>query len=450
MVAEANPRPQLPPGPRGGRLRHLGKRLRNTAGLFEELRERYGKIVYYKLPGRHFCVVSDPDLLREILVVKRASFVKTDVGKGVMRIPTVLTGDGDEHTRRRKLMQPAFNKRQTDWFGEVVIRNATARQRLHSSGRTIDLNEEMHLLALDIAREAFFEDGSLASPELIHGVISSLKWKAARALLPMGKLISRLPLPVNLRVHRNLAQMDAIFDAAIAAAREAGPGKGRDVVSLLVHATDEEGEERTFSDEEVREDAYVLLLAGHDTTASALAWAFLSLLRHPEVLRRLEVEVEEVIGQAPLRVEDVERLPYARAVFAETLRLMPPIHFIGRRAIEDCVIGGHLIPANTGVQCAIRVVHMNAEHFPNSREFRPERWLAERPSHPKNAYIPFGSGPRICIGRELALVQGPLVLASVLQRWRVRPAARGGRDKVKSLTMYQHGGAIPATLTERG
>ncbi len=450
MVAEANARPELPPGPRGRRLKHLRMRLRNTAGLFEELRERYGKIVYYKLPGRHFCVVSDPDLLREILVVKRASFVKTDVGKGVMRIPTVLTGDGDEHTRRRKLMQPAFNKRQTDWFGEVVIRNATKRQRLHSSGQTIDLNKEMHLLALDIAREAFFEDGSLASPELIHGVIDSLKWKAARALLPMGKLISRLPLRVNLRVHRNLAQMDAIFDAAIAAARQAGPGQGRDVVSLLVHATDEEGEERSFTDEEVREDAYVLLLAGHDTTASALAWAFLSLLRHPEALRRLEAEVEEVIGQAPLRVEDVERLPYARAVFAETLRLMPPIHFIGRRAIEDCVIGGHLIPGNTGVQCAIRVVHMNDEHFPNAREFRPERWLAERPSHPKNAYVPFGSGPRICIGRELALVQGPLVLASVLQRWRLESAARNGRDKTKSLTMFQHDGPLLATLTERG
>lgn len=449
MIASAKEHRKPPPGPRGRRLRHLRKRFRDTAGLFEELQEGYGDIVRYELPGRSFCVVSDADLMREILVVKRASFAKSDIGKGVMRLPTILTGDGEEHTRRRKLMHPSFNKRQADWFGEVVIRNAAARQRLHSSGQTVDLKEEMHLLALDIACEAFFGDDTPADPGLIDDVLATQKWKVQRALLPMSKVITALPLPANLRAHRTLAEMDAVFDKAIAAARRAGPGVRYDVVSVLVHAKDEEGEERSFTDEEVREDAYVLLFAGHETCANALTWCFSRILRQSEVRERLEAELDEVIGGAPLRSGDVARLPYARAVFSEGLRLMPPIHYVSRRATEDCTIGGYFIPRDTVMQCAIRVLHMNERHFPRPRDFRPERWLEEGPGHPKNAYLPFGSGPRICIGRELALVQGPLVLASFFGKWRLHASQRTGVDLVKSMALYEYGGTLPATLEER-
>ena len=449
MAVAAEARRELPPGPQGRRLRHLGKRFRDTAGLFEELQESYGDIVRYELPGRSFCVVSDADLMREVLVVKRASFAKSDIGKGVMRLPTILTGDGEEHTRRRKLMHPSFNKRQADWFGEVVVRNAATRQRLQSSGQTIDLKKEMHLLALDIACEAFFGDDTPANPGLIDAVLATQKWKVVRALLPMSKLITLLPLPANFRAHRTLAEMDAVFDKAIAAARQAGPGARYDVVSVLVHAQDEEGEERSFTDEEVREDAYVLLFAGHETCANALTWCFSRILRQPEVLQRLEAELDGVSGGAPLQAEDVARLPYTRAVFAEALRLMPPIHYVSRRAIEDCTIGGYFIPRDTVMQCAIRVLHMNRRHFPHPREFRPERWLEDRPSHPKNAYLPFGSGPRICIGRELALVQGPLVLAGVLGKWRLHLAQTSGFDEARSMALYEYGSTLLATLEER-
>ena len=202
-------------------------------------------------------------------------------------------------------------------------------------------------------------------------------------------------------------------------------------------------------DEEVREDAYVLLFAGHETCANALTWCFSRILRQPEVLQRLEAELDDVIGESPLRAEDVARLPYTRAVFGEALRLMPPIHYVSRRATDDCTIGGYFIPRDTVMQCAIRVLHMNQNHFPRPREFRPERWLEEKPSHPKNAYLPFGSGPRICIGRELALVQGPLVLASFLGQWRMHTSQRTGFDEARSIALYEYGSPLLATLEER-
>ena len=440
---------KLPPGPEGRRFRNLRKRFRDTAGLFEELHARHGSIVRYDLPGRRFYAVSDAELIREILLVKRASFEKSDVGKGTMRCPTILTGDGDEHRRRRRLMQPSFSRAQANWFGEVVIRHAAARQRRYSPGHTVDLREEMHGLALDIACEAFFGDDSPADPALVDALLKALKWKVMRGLLPMGTAIAHLPLPANRRTRRTIARMDDVVDKAIGEARRTRPGVRFDVVSVLVHAKDEDGVASSFTDEEVREDAYVLLLAGHETCANALTWSFSEVLRRPEIRSRLEAELDDIIGEAPVRVEDVDRLPYTRAVFNETLRMMPPVHYVSRRAIEDCRIGGYFVPRDTVMQCAIRMLHMDDRHFPQPLEFRPERWLDAGTGHPRHAYIPFGWGPRICIGRELALIQGPLVLASFLKDRRFSPARPKDVDEATSMVLYMYRNPLIATVRDR-
>ena len=449
MTESSNGNEKLPPGPKGRRFSNLWKRFRDTAGLFEELQREYGDLVFYELPSRKCCAIYDADLIREVLVVQQSSFVKTDVGKSVMRCPTLLTADGNEHRRRRKLVQPCFGKKNVEAFAGIVIKKTSALQNGWRNGQTIDMKKELHRLALNIATEAFFGEEMQVAPGLVEKMLDALNWKMKSSFLPFGKLISHLPLPPNVRARRAIAAMDEVISHVIRKAHNETK-EGTNVISLLVHAKDEEGIEASFTDEEVREDAYILLAAGHETCTNALAWCLSQILRNPAVRNRLEQEVDDVVGGRQLTVEDYREFPYARAVFNETLRLMPPIHYVGRTATKDCVIGDYLIPKGTVVQPVLRLLHMNETHFPQAREFKPERWLEEPPAdRPKHAYLPFGSGSRICIGWEFAIIQGILILASLAQRWRLEAVSRQHAPEVNSMALYVYRSNFPVTLGER-
>jgi cytochrome P450 len=241
------------------------------------------------------------------------------------------------------------------------------------------------------------------------------------ANMPFSEILEKLPIPAALRFRRARRRLDATIYRMIAE-RRAAPGDRGDLLSMLLLATDTEGDGGGMSDLQLRDEAMTLFLAGHETTANALTWSLHLLSRHADAETRALAEVD-ALGADP-RAEDLPRLPWIRAVLAESMRLYPPAWILGRRAKEAFDVGDFRIPARTIVLTSQFLVHRDARWWPRAEEFLPERWLdpTATAARPKFAWFPFGAGTRVCVGEQFAWMEGVLVLATILRRWRLRPA----------------------------
>jgi cytochrome P450 len=194
-----------------------------------------------------------------------------------------------------------------------------------------------------------------------------------------------------------------------------------DLLSMLLAAEDAENPQKRLTDTEVRDQAMTLFLAGHETTANALAWTWYLLTQHEKVRVKMKTEIDAVLGPERLPgLNDAARLPYTTAVFSESMRLFPPVWVVGRRALEDVTIGDYMVPRRTIVITSQYIIHRDERWWPNALEFQPERWLDEQAqaARPKFAYFPFGGGGRVCIGEGFAWTEGVLLLAVTARRWR--------------------------------
>jgi cytochrome P450 len=245
-----------------------------------------------------------------------------------------------------------------------------------------------------------------------------------RMLLPFWKYLRFLPIPANLRLYQAQKRLNATIYRLISQRRKEGRDHG-DLLSMLLAAEDAENPQKRLTDTEVRDQAMTLFLAGHETTANALAWTWHLLTQHEPVRAKMKAEVDAVIG--PDRqpgLEDAARLPYTTAVFSESMRLFPPVWVVGRRALEDVTIGDYEVPRRTIVITSQYIIHRDERYWPHALEFRPERWLDEQAqaARPKFAYFPFGGGGRICIGDAFAWTEGVILLAVMARRWRFEAA----------------------------
>ncbi len=454
MNAEHRPadrsRPPLPPGPKGRGIRHVLGRLRDFPKVLNGLRGEYGDVVSYNLLNRRFVAVCDPAAIREVLVTKQRSFHKTFGYKDMrpMRNPTIASGDGDDHRRRRKLYQPSFGKKGMAAYSEIMVEKAQAMRERWSDGEVIDGAGEMHELAMNVAITAFFGRDMRVDPKIGQATVDGCIWDFTLRFLPFTALLRALPLPGNLRARRAWKAMDEVVYEVIRRARDRSRDRS-DLISLLVRAEDDEGVERAFSDEEVRDEAFVLLMVGHDTSSSAMTFCLDYIARNPAVRDRLEEEVDNVVGSRPIEPADSARLPYATAIFQEALRQSPPLYFLGREAIEDCVIGGYFIPKGTIVQTYFRPAHHNPHYFESPGEFRPERWMDDADlRHMKQSYFPFGSGARMCIAWNFATREAVYALASIVQRWRVE-AVSLKPTRINSAGVYRISEGLPLRVRER-
>jgi cytochrome P450 len=269
----------------------------------------------------------------------------------------------------------------------------------------------------------------------------------------LARFNSLLPLPVwvptpgHLRLRRAVRLLDDIIYGFIRRRRQTGAG-GDDLLSLLLHARDEEGGGR-MTDRQLRDEAMTLFLAGHETTALVLSWAWYLLAGRPEAEARLVAEVQEVLGGRPPTVEDLPRLRYAEGVVHESMRLYPPAYIIGREALCDCEVGGYAVAKGTTLLLNAWAVQRDPRFWDRPEEFRPERWADGQAGRlPRYAYFPFGGGPRVCIGNTFAMMETVLVLAVLAPRYRftVRPGYTARLWPTFTLRPL-HG--IPAVLTPR-
>ena len=414
------------PGPR--EMPFIGSAHRRLSGplqFFRELKETCGDAARFTLFRERFILFSDPALVNEVLVTKQNSFRKGRALEGarVFLGNSLLVSEGEEHTRQRRLIQPAFHRGRIAGYAAIMADRARTWTDAQRAGAEIDLAVEMNRLTLAVVAATLFgsdvdrEAGDIA--ESLTVIIESFN----RMLLPLWRYWRNLPLPANLRLRAAQRSLDATIYRLIGQRRKEGRDHG-DLLSMLLAAEDAENPQKRLTDVEVRDQAMTLFLAGHETTANALAWTWHLLAQHDDVRVKMKAEIEAVLGPERLpTLEDTQRLPFTTAVFSEAMRLYPPVWVVGRRALEDVTIGDVAVPKRTIVIMSQYIVHHDARFWPDAMEFRPERWLDEaaQAARPKFAYFPFGGGGRICIGDAFAWTEGVILLAVMARRWKFEP-----------------------------
>ncbi len=410
---------------RPGYLNMLIRQL-DPAEFYLDLARRYGDVVYYKFGPVNSFLISHPDHIRDVFVAGSRNFGRPlgiKILNKMLLGDGLLTSEGEFHLRQRRLMQPAFHRQRIAGYAKVMVDYAMKtdeRWRRLPAEATLDIAREMTRLTLAIVSKTLFDaDVEEESPEVGHA-LSELMEIFDRSLSPLHLALNRLGLGAGKRFYESRKTLDDIIYRIIKERRAGGVDRG-DLLSMLLLAVDEEGGTGGMTDEQVRDEAMTLFLAGHETTALALTWAWYLLSQNPQVEAKLHTELNEVLGGRVPSFEDIPRLRYTEMVLAETLRIYPPAWLLGRLALEDCEIDGYHIPAQSMVVMSPYVVHRDPRYYPDSLRFDPERWRPEaKESRPKFAYFPFGGGNRLCIGEGFAWTEGILIIATLAQRWRPR------------------------------
>lgn len=381
-------------------------------------------MVYFRVIRQDLYLVSHPDYVREILVANQSNFIKSRalqrakilLGEGL------LTSEGAHHLRQRRFVQPAFHRERLARYATAMSECAVRWRERWQAGSAMDVSVEMAQLTLSVvAKTLFSADIESEAPE-IGAAMTSILQLFKVLLTPFSEYLDRLPLPAMRRFRKARATLDATIYGLIAERRKSGADTG-DLLSMLLLAQDEDDRALRMSDEQVRDEALTLFLAGHETGANALTWTWYLLSQHPEVERRLHEEVDAVLGDRPPELADLPQLRYAEMILAEALRLYPPAWAIGRKALGDFTLGDFQIPAGSICIMSPFVVQRDARWFPDPEKFDPERWTPEaREARPKFSYFPFGGGARVCIGERFAWMEGVLVMVSIAQKWRFRLA----------------------------
>ena len=431
---------------------HILAMRRDSLAFMTKLARDYGDIARFRMGRVEIHLLNRPDWIRDLLVTHAASFHK---GRGLERAKRLLgegllTSEDPVHLRQRRMMQPAFHHQRIGTYGEVMADCAERLADRWEDGQTRDAAQEMTRLTLAIVGRTLFDtDVEAEADEIGQALTTSLEIFGRAITLPYFRILDRLPLPSNRRFEKAKARIDATIDRMIAERRRAPAGR-KDLLSMLVLASDTEGDGRGMSDAEVRDEAVTIFLAGHETTANALAWTWYLLSRNPDAEARLHAELDAVLGGRLPGAADLPRLRYTEMVLAESMRLFPPAWIIGRRALAPYAVGGFTVPRGAIVVASQWVTHRDPRYFPEPERFDPERWLPEaKDARPKFSYFPFGGGPRVCIGEGFAWMEGILALATLARRWRLRLAPGHRVAPSPSITLRPKFG-IPMRFEKRG
>ena len=413
----------MPPGPKRtypGSL--LLQFRRDPLGQLQKIAREYGDVVYLRLGRENVFLINDPDLIREVLVTHHQNFTK---GRGLERIKKflgegLLTSEGEPHLRQRRLMQPAFHHRRIAAFAEIMTAHASRTSDGWHDGAQIDLAGEMMRLTLGIVGQTLFGANVAADATAVESALATMMKAFPLMMLPFADFIEKLPLPAVRRMKAAHAELDAIIYRLIDGRRRSGEDHG-DLLSMLIAAQDEEDGGAGMTDQQVRDEAMTIFLAGHETTANALNWTWHLLAGHPAVEARLHEELDQVLqGRLPT-MADLPALRFTENIVRESMRLYPPAWMVGRRAVADFPMGGYTVPARSIVLMSQYVMHRDVRYFPEPDQFDPGRWTPEfKAALPRYAYFPFGGGPRQCIGEGFAWMEAVLLLATLAQQWKLR------------------------------
>ena len=410
------------PGPRGP-LSAL-RVMRDPLASLEADWKRYGDIIRYRFGTTPIILVVHPDGVKQVLQENHRSYVKSSDYQFLKRLlgEGLLTSEAPLWLRQRRLMAPMFHRQRVAEFGATMVESTLKmldRWTSHASqGEPLDVCNEMARLTLEIVARVLFKveiEGDRAG-EIGHDVTVT---NERLGQFDLGMMLPWLPTRRNRRFRRAVRSLDAIIAGIVADHRNDAQDRG-DLLSLLLAARDEETGE-TMSDQQIRDEVLTLILAGHETTANALAWTWYLLSQNPESEAKLHAELAEVLEGRPPTVADLPKLRYASMVIDEAMRLYPPAWSVGRSPVVDDEILGFNIPKGCNVMLSQWLTHRHPDFWESPERFEPGRFSPERAANrPRYAYFPFGGGPRQCIGNTFALTEANLILATVAQKYRLR------------------------------
>jgi cytochrome P450 len=386
--------------------------------FFTRCAREYGDVVAFRLGPRQCMLISHPDFIEQVLVTDSKNFRK-HFGLRLNRLLLgngLVSSDGEFWLRQRRLAQPAFLREKITCYAKPMLRYTEQMLDTWHGGEIRDLHAEMTQLTLEIVADTLFGTNVRTKArdvgKALQAAISSYQARLSRLLL----LPEWVPTQVNLRLRRAVRRLDKIVHRIIRNRRRSGEYKN-DLLSMLLHAQDVDGSRMT--DQQVRDEAMTLFLAGHETTALALSWTWYLLGQHSVVADKFRAELEWVLGERSVTPMDLPRLPYTQSVIQESMRLYPPVYAIAREALRSCKIGGYHVAAGTTIFMSQWVVHRDSRFFSDPESFLPERWTAGQSTRcPRFAYFPFGGGPRTCIGNTFATMEAMLILATVARKYK--------------------------------
>ena len=438
----------LPPGPKGsligGNLGQVGPR---RVDFFLDLARTYGPLASFRIGRWRLFLASDPDLIQQVLVTDAKSYIKHFGARTFKPVlgNGLVTSEGDFWRRQRRLLQPAFLKAQVQSYAPVMANLTEAMLAKWHSGKPVNLEFEFSSLTSAIALKTLFGLDDQGDRERIDESLRQVfDLLTARLDMPFQWPLW-LPTPTNIRLNRALTNVRRVVDGFIAAGR-ARP-RGSDLLSTMIAAQHDDG--TGMSDQQLRDEAMTLYLAGHETTALTLTWSWYLLAQHPAAEQKLVEEWQRVLnGRAP-NPSDLAALPYTAAVISEAMRLYPPVYVIGREAVTDLELGGYRVKRGYTVLMSQWVNHRDPKYFADPERFSPERWLDGLATRlPKFAYYPFGGGQRICIGSHFALMEAAIILSTVGQKYKFTLAPDAVIDIKPQITLPPKYG-MPATLEHR-
>jgi cytochrome P450 len=390
---------------------------RDVLGGLMQLARTEGNRVALRLGPYRLLIVNAPADVHAVLVAKQRAFQKARGAIFLARVlgDGLLTAEGETWRRARRLVQPALQSDALRALGPQMVTLTERHVREWADGQELDVAEEMGALAFTIASDTLF---GFRDDRLNEEVRESLRLAMAFATRRVRRAV-RVPLWVPTPGHRTFGQAcrrltDAV--SRIVADSAPDPTAPPNLLTILRNATG--ADRQRLSRQELEDQCLTLLLAGHETTANALSWTWHLLAQNQDARAKLDAELDAVLGHEAARVDQVPRLPYLRAVVQESLRLYPPVWVVARQSVASFPLGTDTYPAGTRTLMVPWVMHHNPVWFPDPEAFRPERWLdGSARNLPQDAYLPFGAGPRSCVGRPFALLELTLVVATIARRF---------------------------------
>ena len=433
---------KIAPGPKGNFL--LGSLLdiqRDSLGFYLDCWRQYGDVARFRLVGHTaWHLVSHPDDIDYVLRANGQNYRKMVTNNTLRRVvgEGLLMSEGETWLRQRRLMTPAFHGRLLGNLSPIMVNAAKSLahdewRAYAQSGQPFDVGAEMTRLTLQIMLQTLFSTHLGAQADMLQSALNVVReyidYKYAHVL--------SLPLSVPTRLNRRFLEacetLDSIIYSIIAGRHRNGLDMG-DLLSTFLLTRGEEG--AGMSDRQVRDEILTLIVAGHETTATALTWTWYLLTQHPECERQLQAELAQVLAWRAPTVGDLPRLPYTKMVIDEAMRLYPPAWAIGRIAKGEDEIRGYHIPANSYVLILPYVTHRRADLWDEPEKFDPQRFAPERVARvPRFAHLPFGGGPRQCIGNNFAMLEAQLLLATLAQHFQFELVSGAQVEPEPSVTL---------------
>jgi len=410
--------------------------------------DRYGDTYFVAAedePGLY--VFRRPEDVWQVLVTEAKKFRKThsafrELGQ-VLGESGLLTTDGELWRKHRRIVQPAFSPKRMGDYAEVMIEETVREARGWQEGERFDLADAMMELTLRIVARTLFGHDASDDVDAVRDAMRTLQDGLVGAQLPLPRWLN---IPRQ-RQERAVATLDALIARMIATRRRDGGADREDLLQRLLDAEDPETG-AGLTDTEIRDHLVTFFLAGHETTSNALTWTFHLLGENPAQRARLEAHLGEVLGDRDPTPEDFPKLAFTTQVLEEAMRMRPPVFVLARQAAEDVRIGEWDLPAGSEVVLWLWHTHHDGRLYPDPERFDPGRFAPEaKAARPKGAYLPFGQGPRTCIGKHFALMEGTLLLAAIANRWRLEPV--GSPPKLHARVTLSPKNGLPMVPTKR-